>query len=147
MFIQAIKNKNDKSIVLSNRIKNNTLLFDLDGDKTNDTIALVIDKSNNQSGLKISLGTKKIYYFGMGKKVLDQEFTNFDWIGVFEKAQKGDVYWNNIGQNGDILSESEVKDKDKIILKNDAIFIHASESCGGGIIYYDNAEFKWIQQE
>jgi hypothetical protein len=142
-----VENNNTDTIVNSNKIKNNKLVLDLDGDKSIDTITLVINKRNNQSGLKISFGSKKIVYFGMGKNVLNQGFTNFDWIGVFEKVQKGQTYWNNVGQNGDILIESEIKAEDKITLKNDAIFIHAIESCGGGIIYFDAEEFKWIQQE
>ena len=41
----------------------------------------------------------------------------------------------------------DVKEENKIKLPNDAIFIHQAESCGGGIIYWENRKYHWIQQE
>lgn len=146
---KIVKKATTKStIVLSNTLKINKLIFDIDGDKTNDTIELVKNTINKKSGMRIKFGSnKKVKCFGMGNNILKQDLYNLDWVGVFEKVPKGEIYWNNVSENGDILIEEEIKEKDKVKLKNDAVFIHASESCGGGIIYFDNGEFKWIQQE
>lgn len=82
----------------------------------------------------------------MGEKVLDQNFDDFKWIGIFEIAPKNEIYWNNV-VDGDIVSEDEVNETDKIKLPNDGIYIHQEEACGGGIIYLTNEKFKWIQQD
>ena len=83
----------------------------------------------------------------MGKDIVGQGFDEIDWAGIFEKAPKNEVYYNNVNEDGEIIGEEEVKEEDKIKLPNDGIFIHAEESCGGGIIYLNNGKYNWIQQE
>lgn len=83
----------------------------------------------------------------MGNDILKQGFDNLDWVGVLEKAPKGATYYNNVNDDGEIITEEEVKEKDKIKLPQDGIFIHQAEACGGGIIYLKNGKFGWIQQE
>lgn len=50
-------------------------------------------------------------------------------------------------RGGEIITEEEVQESDKIKLPNDGISIHADETCGGGIIYLNKGKFEWIQQE
>ena len=142
------KRGND-TIVISKKHKLNKIICDLDGDKKNEIIEIVQSTRNKKSGLRIIFGSgKQTQYFGMGKNVLNQGFNEFDWVGIFKKVPKGEIYANNVDEEtGDILSENEIKEKDKIRLINDGIFIHAEESCGGGIIYWENGKFNWIQQE
>lgn len=141
--------KTDDGLQLSKDHQKNTIYADLDGDGLQESIAIVIDPKNNKSGLRIQYGdsSRPNTYFGLGKDVLEQGFDDVDWAGVFDVAPKNEVYFNNVNEQGDIIGEDEVKDSDKILLKNDAIFIHAQESCGGGIIYLENGKYKWIQQE
>jgi hypothetical protein len=82
----------------------------------------------------------------MGKEVLGQGFDDISWVGIFEKAPQGEIYWNNV-IDGEIISDEEMKESDKINLLNDGIFIHQAESCGGGVIYLKDGKFEWIQQE
>lgn len=85
---------------------------------------------------------------GLGKEVLKQGFDDFDWVGIFEKAPKGKTYRNNVNEDGEIkIEESEYTEADKLVLKNDGIYMHVAESCGGGIIYLENGTYKWLQQE
>lgn len=120
----------------------------MDGDGLNETVQIMRSKKNGKSGLRITFGNnKRVDYLGFGKDILDQGFDEIDWAQVFEVAKKGEVYWNNVNDEGEILSEEEIKEEDKIKLPNDGIFIHQEESCGGGIIYLDNGKYKWIQQE
>ena len=141
-------NQYSDTIIISKKHKVNKITCDLDGDKKNEIVEIVQNTRNKKTGLRIIFGNgNKTQYFGMGKNVLNQGFDEFDWVGIFEKAPKNEICWNNIGENGDILSDDEIKEGDKIKLTNDGIFIHAEESCGGGIIYLENGEFKWIQQE
>lgn len=98
--------------------------------------------------MKIIYGNnKKTDYLGLGNDVLNQGFDEIDWVGIFEVAPKNKIYYSNVNEEGEIISEEEVKESDKIRLKNDGIFIHAEESCGGGIIYLENGRYKWIQRE
>ncbi|ADQ83009.1 hypothetical protein J5295_08755 [Riemerella anatipestifer] len=139
--------KTEETIILSTKHNPNFILCDLDGDDSSDRVEIVLNTKNEKYGLKITFGNGKTEYLGLGKEVLGQGFDDMSWIGIFEKAPKGEVYFNNVNDEGDIISEEEVKESDKIRLPNDGIFIHAEESCGGGVIYLNKGKFEWIQQE
>ena len=135
------------SIKISKIHKPNSIMCDLDGDNLSDTVQIVMNTINKKYGLKIIFGNKKIEYLGMGKEIAGQGFDDIDWVGIFEVAPKNEIYYNNVNDDGEIIMEDEVKETDKIRLPNDGIFIHQSESCGGGVIYLKNGKFEWIQQE
>ncbi|KFF10364.1 hypothetical protein IW15_20245 [Chryseobacterium soli] len=140
--------KNTKDIiVLSKKHHVNSISCDLDGDHVPDTVNLVQNTENKKYGLEILFGNKKVEYLGMGKDILGQGFDDLDWVGVFEKAPKGEIYWNNVNDEGEIIGEENVPESDKIKLPNDGIFIHQEEACGGGVIYWKNGKPEWIQQE
>jgi hypothetical protein len=142
------ENKDNDTIEISKKHKINKILCDLDGDKLNEIVEIVKSSKSGKSGLRIIFGNgKRTDYFGMGNNILDQGFDEIDWVGIFEKAPKNEIYWNNVNDEGEILSEEEIKEVDKIKILNDGIFIHAEESCGGGIIYLKNDKYEWIQQE
>lgn len=142
----TVQNVGD-TIIISERHHPNFILCDLDGDNLSDTVKIVLNSKNEKYGLKIIFGNKKMEYLGLGKDVLGQGFDDMIWVGVFEKAPKGEIYFNNINDEGEIIGEDEIKESDKIKLPNDGIFIHETEACGGGIIYLNNGKFEWIQQE
>ncbi|MFD1603033.1 hypothetical protein ACFSJW_06965 [Flavobacterium artemisiae] len=138
----------EDTIVISKKHQTNKILCDLDGDGLNETVEIVRGIKSNKSGLRIIFGNKKrTDYLGMGKDIVGQGFDEIDWAGIFEKAPKNEIYYNNVNEDGEIIGEEEVKEEDKIKLLNDGIFIHAEESCGGGIIYLNNGKYNWIQQE
>lgn len=140
--------KNNDTIQISKKHKTNKILCDLDGDHLNEIVEIVRSTKNGKSGLRIIFGNgNRTDYFGMGNNILQQGFDQIDWAGIFEKAPKNETYWNNVNEDGEILSDDEIKDVDKIKLSNDGILIHAEESCGGGIIYLKNGKYEWIQQE
>lgn len=148
--IPPIKTDFDKNdtIIKSKKHPFKTLICNLDGDKWKDSVEIVQNTMNKKYGLKISYGNKRIDYLGMGKEVVNQGFDDLYWIGMFEKANKGDTVWSNVSEEGEIIvNDSLIKDEDKVILQNDGIFIHQLESCGGGIIYRKGKHYKWIQQE
>lgn len=143
---QKIEEKD--TIVISKKHKINQIVCDLDGDGKNETVEIVRSTKSDKSGLRILYGNgKKIDYLGLGNTVLEQGFDEIDWAGIFEKVPKGEIVWNNVNDDGEIMGEEEIKEEDKIKLPNDGIFIHAEESCGGGIIYLKNGKYEWIQQE
>jgi hypothetical protein len=140
--------KNTDTIVTSKKHKTNKILCDLDGDNLNEIVEIIRNTKNGKSGLRIIFGNgNRTDYFGMGKNILEQGFDEIDWAKIFEKAPKNEIYWNNVNEDGEILSEEEIKEVDKIKLLNDGIYVHAEESCGGGIIYLKNGKYEWIQQE
>lgn len=135
-------------ITVSNKHKISKILCDLDGDKLNETVEIVRSTKSGKSGLRIIFGNgSKTDYLGLGNDILGQGFNEIDWVEIFEKAPKNEIYWNNVNSEGEILSKDEIKEVDKIKLLNDGIFMHAEESCGGGIIYLKNGKYEWIQQE
>ena len=136
------------TIEISKKHKIKKIICDLDGDKLNEIIEIVKSTKSGKSGLRIIFGNgKRTDYFGMGNEILKQGFEEIDWAGIFEKAPKNETYWNNVNEEGEILSEEKIKESDKIKLINDGIFLHAEESCGGGIIYLKNGKYEWIQHE
>ncbi|GAA3734152.1 hypothetical protein GCM10022422_16280 [Flavobacterium ginsengisoli] len=136
------------TIVLSTKHKINKILCDLDGDNLDETVEIFRSTKNQKSGLKITYGNgKRTDYLGFGNDILNQGFDEIDWIGIFEKAPKNEVYFENVNEDGEIIGEEQVAEEDKIKLPNDGIFIHAEESCGGGVIYLKNGKYEWIQQE
>ncbi|NHM08373.1 hypothetical protein G4D82_14180 [Flavobacterium sp. CYK-4] len=144
---QTDKKDND-TIEISKKHKINKIICDLDGDKSNEIAEIVRSTKNGKSGLRIIFGHgKRTDYFGMGNDILNQGFDEIDWVEIFEKAPKNKTYWNNVSDDGELLSEEEIKESDKIKLLNDGIYLHAEESCGGGIIYLNNGKYDWIQQE
>ena len=144
---QTEKNNID-TIEISKKHKINKIICDLDGDKLNEVVEIVNSTKSGKSGLRILYGNgKRTDYFGMGNDILKQGFDEIDWAEIFEKAPKNEIYWNNVNEEGEIVSEEEIKESDKIKLLNDGIYIHAEESCGGGIIYLKNGKYEWIQQE
>ena len=140
--------KDNDTIEIYTKHKINKIICDLDGDKLNEIVEIVKSTKSGKSGLRIVFGNgKRTDYFGMGNDILKQGFDEIDWAGIFEKAPKNETYWNNVNEDGEILSEEEIKESDKIKLINDGIYLHAEESCGGGIIYLKNGKYEWIQQE
>jgi len=130
-------------IAISKKHHPNFILCDLDGDKLSDSVQIVLNKMNKKYGLKIIFGNNKIEYLGLGK----DDFDDMSWVDIIEKAPKGKVYFNNLNEEGDFISEDEVKESDKIKLQNDGIFIHQAEACGGAVIYFNKGKFEWIDQE
>ncbi len=139
--------KTNDTIVISQKHKPNSISCDLDGDQLRDKVGIVQNKNNKKYGLEIKYGNGKIDYLGMGKDIAGQGIDDIEWVGIFEVAPKNEVYYNNVSEDGEILSEDQVKDSEKIKLVNDGIFIHQAESCGGGVIYLNNGKYDWIQQE
>jgi hypothetical protein len=142
----SVKEQKENIIQLSTKHKPNIIYCDMDGDKRKDTVQLVLNTSNYKYGLAIKFGNKKTKYLGMGEDVLGRGFDDLEWVGIFEKVPKGEVIYNNV-IGGEIITEEQVDEKDKIKLHNDGILIHQLEFCGGGIIYFEKGKLKWVQQE
>lgn len=142
-----INQESKYNTIISKRHNPNSIFCELDGDDLSDTVQIVQHIKNKKYGLKIIFGNTNLEYLELGDEILGQGFDDLSWVGVFEKAPKGDVYWNNVNVDGEIIMEGEVKEINKIKLPNDGIFIHQAESCGGGVIYMENGKFKWIQQD
>lgn len=74
-------------------------------------------------------------------RVIDE----FGWAEIFEKVESGTILWSNFID--DFRSLEEVPNSERVILNYEAIYVHASESCGGGFIFWKDGIFNWLQQE
>lgn len=144
---EKVKITKSDTIIKSKKHHFKDIICNLDGDKLLDSVKIVQNTITKKVGLKISYGNKRIDYLGMGKELINQGFDDLEWIGIFEKINKGDTIWSNVDGGEIIADDSQVKDEDKVILQNDGILVHQLESCGGGIIYKDGKNYKWVQQE
>ena len=115
-------------------------------DKILDTAILVRHKSTGKDALFIKHGgTNKSFLLKSGKDV-GADFDDFHWVGQSEVVKKGRKVWNNV-VDGEIIGEDQVPDNKKIALENDGIFIHEDEGGGGGIIYFKEGKYVWVQQD
>jgi len=111
-----------------------------------DTAILVRHTSTGKDALFIKHGgTGKSFLLKNGKDV-GSDFDDFHWVGQFEVMKKGRKVWNNV-VDGEIVGDEQVSDNKKITLQNDGIFIHEDEGGGGGIIYFKNGKYVWVQQD
>lgn len=118
----------------------------LNFDDVLDTAILIRHKSTGKDALFIKHGsTDKVFLLKKGKDV-GTDFSDFNWVGQFQLVQKGTKIWNNV-IDGEIVSEDQVPENSKIILTTDGIFLHLDEGSGGGIIYYKNGKYVWVQQD
>ncbi|WP_435263471.1 SH3 domain-containing protein [Tenacibaculum sp. nBUS_03] len=117
---------------------------DFFGDKINDVVIL----------LKNSDGETKIGFINKGIKtkihILGNEndpfkMYNYGWIGIFEKVNTRETLWSNY--EDDFVEFKDVPENKKVRLNYNALYMHASESCGGGFVYWKDGKFNWLQQE
>ena len=115
-------------------------------DSVLDTAILIRHKSTGKDVLFVKHGgTDKSFLLKNGKDV-GTKFDDFNWVGEFALTKKGTKVWNNVIDD-EIVGEDQVSEKDKFILKTDGIWVHVDEASGGGIIYYKNGKYVWVQQE
>ena len=115
-------------------------------DNVLDTAILIRHKSTGKDALLVKHGgTDKSFLLKNGKDV-GTEFDDFNWVGEFTLTKKGTKVWNNV-IDGEIVGEDQVAENDKFILRTDGIFVHVNEASGGGIIYFKNKKYAWVQQE
>ena len=111
-----------------------------------DTAILSRHKSTGKDALFIKHGgTDKSFLLKNGEDV-GFDFPDFNWVGQFEIIKKGTKIWNNV-IDGEIVGEDQVPDNKKITLMTDGIFVHIDEGGGGGIIYFKNGKYVWVQQD
>ncbi len=111
-----------------------------------DTAIIVKQKSTGKDALFIKHGgTDKNFLLKKGKDV-GTDFPDFNWVGQFEVVKKGTKVWDNV-IDGEIVGEDQIPDSIKIVLPTDGIFVHVDEASGGGIIYYNNGKYVWVQQD
>jgi hypothetical protein len=111
-----------------------------------DTAILIRHKLTGKDALFVKHGgTEKSFLLKNGKDVGTQ-FDDFNWVGEFALTKKGTKVWKNV-KEGEIVGQDQVTEKDKFILKTDGIFVHVDEASGGGVIYYNNGKYDWVQQD
>lgn len=73
------------------------------------------------------------------------EIYDYNWVDIFETVNQGEVLWSNYVD--DFRAFKDVPDEEKVMLNYDAIYIHKTEACGGGYIFWKDEKFNWLQQE
>ncbi len=141
------KLQNDSSYILSASHKQNMIFGYFNEDQTLDTAKIVRHLINGTHAIMILYGNKKgVDLIKSGRDAGLDDDEDFSWVELFEVVKKGSKVWNNV-INGEIVSEGQVPEHEKVTLKTDGIYMHLEESCGGGIILYRNGKYKWIQQD
>lgn len=111
-----------------------------------DTAIIVRHKLTGKDALFIKHGRTDTFFLLKNGKDVGTDFDDFNWIGEFSVTKKGTKVWDNV-IDGEIVGEDQVPDNKKFNLKTDGIWVHVDEACGGGIIYYKNGRYAWVQQD
>jgi len=127
--------------------KNKTPFYlkgDFFGDKIKDLVVLVKDKEETTKIVIINYAKEnKVYILGIENDPF--HIIDYSWIGIFKKVKKGEVLWSNY--EDDFIDFKDVSESNKVKLTYDSLYMHASESCGGGFVYWKDEKFNWLQQE
>lgn len=150
-FIAEIKEEMTKFPVLEKyKIDTENDIFCLKGDFFGNAIAdLVFLVRNNKDERHIVFidyqknSIPKILFLGTTNDPFKIE--DYSWTGCFMKINKGETLYSNY--EDDFRTLKEVPLKERVVLNYDSIFIHQTESCGGGFIFWKNGKFNWLQQE
>ncbi len=118
---------------------------DFFNDKINDIAILLKDKDSTTKIIIINYSQQKRELHFLGKENDPFDITDYNWVGIFKKVESGEVLWSNY--EDDFIAFKDVPESKKVKLSYDAIYIHASESCGGGFVYWKDGKFNWLQQE
>ena len=119
---------------------------DFNADAKEDFASLVTNTSNGLKGVLIVHNTDSVDYalFGAGNEINGMK--SLGWIGIFETIPKGE----NVAptavdpETGDILGDDF---NNSAQLTGNGIYMHAEESCGGGILYWNNTHYEWLHVE
>jgi hypothetical protein len=111
-----------------------------------DTAILIRHKLSGKDALFIKHSdTAEKFLIKTGKDV-GHDFDDLNWVGNFKIIQKGTKIFDAV-VDGEIVGEDKVAEHNKVLLKTDAIFMHEDEGGGGGIIYFKNGRYIWVQQD
>jgi hypothetical protein len=129
-------------------IKHNPFMITgyFNNDSIPDTAIIIKHSITQKDALFIKHGGNGESVIIKSGKDIGANFADFNWAEEFSIIKSGTKIWNNV-VDGEIISEEEVPESQKIHLKTDAILLHVSEACGGGIIYYSNKKYLWVQQD
>jgi hypothetical protein len=115
-------------------------------DDTLDTAMIIRNKATGKDALFLKHGgTNETYFIKTGKDV-EHNFENLNWVREFKVIQKGTKIFDDV-IDGEIVGEDQVPESKKVLLKTDAIFMHEDEGGGGGVIYFKNGKYVWVQQD
>ncbi|UZR95233.1 hypothetical protein [Chondrinema litorale] len=119
---------------------------DFNADAKEDFASLVTNTSNGLKGVLIVHNTDTVDYalFGAGNEINGMK--SLGWIGIFETIPKGkNVAPTSVDpETGDILGNDF---DNSAQLTGNGIYMHAEESCGGGILYWNNTHYEWLHVE
>jgi len=133
----------DYTLITDEYIPQTQIEGDFFGDNTDD-IAVLVRKNNLIHIGIIDYGTDTLIKF-IGDTEDNLKRDDYSWIGIFKSVPSGDTLWSNYVD--DFRDLEEVPFDERVVLNYDAIYAHASESCGGGFIFWKDNKWNWLQQE
>ncbi|WP_196884971.1 SH3 domain-containing protein [Aureivirga sp. CE67] len=118
---------------------------DFFGDGISDYAFILKEKNEDVSRLVILNIKKKNEIIFVNKENSTFEVRDYSWAGIFELVGENEPLWSNY--EDDFIEFANVPDNKKVYLNYNALYLHATESCGGGFIFWKNGKFQWLQQE
>ena len=127
-------------------VADKNLTGDFNGDNKTDFASIVKNKINQKTGVLIIHNSvnQENFVFGAGKEI--DNMTDLNWIEIFKIIPKGEVVAPELVDNetGDLLGPDESQN---FKLIGNGIYMSATETHGGGIIFWDGKEYKWYHIE
>jgi hypothetical protein len=111
-----------------------------------DTAQILTEKKTGRHVIFIQHGGSAETFLMKNGADIGADFSDFNWVAEFRIISRGTIIFNNV-VDGEIVDDDQVPADKKITLKTDGILMHADEGGGGGIIYFDNGKYHWVQQD
>lgn len=141
---EVFKHTEFKSLSISSEMEPFFLRGDFFGDHVNDLVVLLENNKNQTMIGFINYGNNtKVYILGTENDPFNMY--DYSWVGIFQKVKKGEVLWSNY--EDDFVEYKDIPENKKVRLNYNALYLHASESCGGGYVFWKDGKFTWLQQE
>lgn len=117
---------------------------DFFGDTIEDDLFRMIDSKGNVRIMILNHQKNGSQIYGLGGTKDPFEIEDYS-LPILYKVSKGTPLWSNYEE--DFRAFKDVPKNEIVKLNYDAFYIHESEACGGGFIFWKNNKWNWLQQE
>ncbi|SEQ42284.1 hypothetical protein [Myroides profundi] len=145
---EYIGNNDEDSFVLSPDHEVNSIKVDFDGDGKEELFEIFKGGGYENYAIIITWGNGEKHIIGSIDGATHYELIpqwEILWMQRISVVEKGTVLFDYIDGEGNYRNEEDVPESEKVILKNEGLSIGVGDSCGSGILYWEEGEYKWFQ--
>lgn len=118
---------------------------DFFNDGINDVVSLVRFPSDTVRLVYLDYTFDSVRTVVLGNADDPFSLDDYAWARRFKGMEPGSELWSNY--TDERRDFQDIPKEEIVVLDYDALYVHESDACGGGFIYWQDGEFHWLQQE